>query len=254
MNNIDNKIYYNEETLKNMIENIKNRIEEIESICFIFEENKNNFFDENKNIEKEISILNQKFILLDEKKDIYDNECFNNNNIKNENLNLQNNNSSLLLTKNISGKYDSKNLFKEREEDLFENYSQKLKIIIKNWHEICYIYDDYNIHDIYYDAKAVGLPANFRTKNYRFPFSKGSIVEIQKLSINGKETEYINNNNYIEFNLKLCNLQTSRIHIIYKKSIDLNNLSLAQKECRKFYRKEKYGLDSHLAGQIAKYL
>ena len=49
-----------------MIDNIKHRIEEIENICFIFEENKNNFIDKNKIIEKEINILSEEFILIDE--------------------------------------------------------------------------------------------------------------------------------------------------------------------------------------------
>ena len=252
LNNINNKKYKNEETLKNMIDNIKLRIEEIENICFIFEENKNNFIDKNKNIEKEINILSEEFILIDEQKDIDDNECFNNNNIKTENLNAQTN-SFLILTKNISGKYDSGNLFKERKEDLIENNSQKFKLLYKNWHQICYIYDDYDLHDIYYDLKIVGLPENKHIKDYQYHFNTSSIIEIQKLSINGKESKYIFNNNWIKFELDLHNLQSARIHLVYKKSIDLNKLSLAQKEIRKFFRDEEYGIDKLLAGEIAKF-
>ena len=44
LKNIDDKKYNNEEALKDMIEIIKHNIEEIENICFIFEENKKIFF------------------------------------------------------------------------------------------------------------------------------------------------------------------------------------------------------------------
>ena len=161
-----------------MIDNIKHRIEEIENICFIFEENKNNFIDKNKIIEKEINILSEEFILIDEQKDINDNEWLNNNNIKAEKLNAQTGNSSLFITKNISGKYDSRNLFKEGKEDLIENNTQKSKLLFKNWHQICYIYDDYDLHDIYYDVKVVGLPENEHTKVQQYYFDTSSIIEI----------------------------------------------------------------------------
>ena len=253
LNNINNKKYKNEETLKNMIDNIKLRIEEIENICFIFEENKNNFIDKNKMIEKEINILSEEFILIDEQKDINDNEWLNNNNIKAENLNAQTGNSSLFITKNISGKYDSRNLFKEGKEDLIENNTQKSKFLSKNWHQICYIYDDYDLHDIYFDVKAVGLPENEHTKVQQYYINTRSIIEIQKFSVDGKESEYIFNNNYIKFKLELSNLQSARIHLVYKKTKDLNKLSPAQKEIRKFFREEEYGLGKNLAGQIAKF-
>ena len=253
LNNIDNKKYNNEETLKKMIDNIKHRIEEIENICFIFEENKNNFIDKNKIIEKEINILSEEFILIDEQKDINDNEWLNNNNIKAEKLNAQTGNSSLFITKNISGKYDSRNLFKEGKEDLIENNTQKSKLLFKNWHQICYIYDDYDLHDIYYDVKVVGLPENEHTKVQQYYFDTSSIIEVQKYSVDGKESEYIFNNNYINFKLELSNLQSARIHLVFKKTKDLNKLSQAQKEIRKFFREEEYGLGKNLAGQIAKF-
>ena len=189
LKNIDNKKYNNEEKLKDMIEIIKHNIEEIENIIFIFEENKNNFFNKNKNIEKEKNILGEAFILLDEQKNIDDNKCFINNNIKTENLSIQNNNSSLLLAKNISGKFDSGKLYIEREEDLIENNSQEFKVLIKNVHKICYIYDDYVNNDLYFDLKVVGLPENKSYNSFCHHLDKDSIYEIQKLTINEKESE-----------------------------------------------------------------
>ena len=70
------------------------------------------------------------------------------------------------------------------------------------------------------------------------------------------ELEYIVKNNHsieLKVNLVLDDLQSPRIHLIYKKSKDLTKLSLAQKEYRKYVRKEKYGLNKSLAGQKAKF-
>ena len=47
--------------------------------------------------------------------------------------------------------------------------------------------------------------------------------------MDGKESEYIFNNNYINFKLELSNLQSARIHLVFKKTKDLNKLSQAQK-------------------------
>ena len=54
--NIDNKKYKNEEDLKKFLNCIGNRIDEIQNICFIFEENKQNFFEKNKILEKQMVI------------------------------------------------------------------------------------------------------------------------------------------------------------------------------------------------------
>ena len=40
-----------------------------------------------------------------------------------------------------------------------ENKTTEAKLLRKNWHEVCYIYDDYDIHDIHFELKAVGLGA-----------------------------------------------------------------------------------------------
>ena len=53
--------------------------------------------------------------------------------------------------------------------------------------------------------------------------------------------------------MELSNLQSARIHLVFKKTKDLNKLSQAQKEIRKFFREEEYGLGKNLAGQIAKF-
>jgi len=51
-------------------------------------------------------------------------------------------------------------LFEKEEKEEIVKFFDEAKIIRKNWHEICYIYDDYYLHDIYYDIEAVGLDKN----------------------------------------------------------------------------------------------
>ena len=48
-----------------------------------------------------------------------------------------------------------------------ENDSKEPKLLKKNWNEVCYIYDDYDIHDINFEIKAVGLSplSSFIRKN-----------------------------------------------------------------------------------------
>jgi hypothetical protein len=47
--------------------------------------------------------------------------------------------------------FNSMYLFKNEKE---ENYTTQ-DLLRKNWKEICYIYDEYDIHDINYELKAV---------------------------------------------------------------------------------------------------
>ena len=51
--------------------------------------------------------------------------------------------------------------FKISNKDETENsYGEEPKIITKNWYETCYIKDEFDTHEIYYELKAVGLPDN----------------------------------------------------------------------------------------------
>ena len=52
--------------------------------------------------------------------------------------------------------FNSVNIFSE--EDFVKKGAQDL--IRKNWNEICYVYEEYDIHDVHYELKAVGLPEN----------------------------------------------------------------------------------------------
>ena len=258
---IDEQKYTSEQNLKDIIKNIGNQIEEIKNRCKIFEENNNNFYNKNKIIENEVNILNSNINIINEKNKKKENENkininnnYNNYN-KNYNQNINKNNEmyqSVLygIKDNV---YKSVLLFENREEDLIENYTEEPTIIRKNWHEICYVYDDYDIHDIYYDIKAVGLSNNqyFETCFHGFFYDKK--IEIESLLINGIKSNYNYQEHSIEFNIKLENLKIAKIHIKYKEYCDLSKLSVGEIEKRKIYRNEYYGLPKSLAGQMAKY-
>ena len=257
---VDNKQYEKEEDLTNIIKNIGNKIDEIQNICFIFEENKNNFFDKNKIIEKEINILNKKVDELDKYKNNNNNIIKYNNNENIENNNENNNNNSngfikqsfLFGIKDQSWKYKTHILFDDNK-DIMDEYIDQPTLLKKNWHEICYVYDDYNIRDIYYEIKAVGLSRNsyFPTGSHSFYYD--TKYEIQSFLINGIESNYTRRGYSIIFNLNLYNYQTATIYIRYKESKDLDKLTFEEIDERKIYRYEHFGLEKFLVGQMAKF-
>ena len=51
-------------------------------------------------------------------------------------------------------------LFKEDDNNENEKYQYQQALLRKYYNEKCYIYEDYDIHDINYEIKAVGLPKN----------------------------------------------------------------------------------------------
>ena len=72
--------------------------------------------------------------------------------------------------------YKTANLFKENEKDLVEMYVDESQLLRKNYHEICYMYDDYEIYDIYYELKAVGLGDYQAFQNCTHSFKYGRKV------------------------------------------------------------------------------
>ena len=149
--------------------------------------------------------------------------------------------------------YKTINIFKETEEDkLLEQYIEEAQLLRKNYHVICYIYDDFDFYDVSYDLKAVGLRGGEYFPKCSHGFNYGKEIEIQSFAINGQEYPYIKKHHSIEFIINLYNFQTSKVHILYKSTI--NKLFLTQNELkeRNIYRSEYYGLDKSLSGQKAK--
>ena len=86
----------------------------------------------------------------------------------------------------------------------------------KNWHEVCYVYDDYDMHDIDFETKAVGLGPFSFFNSCSTGFYMGKDIEILNLEINGKRSKYQYDNYCLDYNVTLKNLQTAHIHLKYK--------------------------------------
>ena len=135
--------------------------------------------------------------------------------------------------------------------------NEKPNLIIKNWHETCYINDEYDIHDIYYDLKAVGLPSDmvFSSTSFCFVYqNQMEIIEIILFEIDERTVDYDFQKYSLRFNILLKNLESKKIHIIYKELPLYNQKNVNQKELRNIFRKKFYGLSHTLVGLNAKYI
>ena len=227
------------------------KIEELQKICNLFEKNRNLFYAENDKIFKEVNKLQNK---------IFKENVVNNQNNKNELFNILNNNDDYnenKLAQSFLIRYRSQPVNKSNEDnfngDLMEDYIDEPKLIRKNWEEKCYIYDDKDIHDVFYDIKAVSNDNKliFNSCSYAFDYDKS--IKIKYLTVDDTPVPHTKKLNSIEFKIKLYNSQTSKIHIMYEESKDLSKLNKGEIEERKIYREGKYGLQSTLYGQNAKY-
>ena len=256
---IDQKNYNDENHLNNIIKKISHNFEEVQDVIFIFEENKKNFDDKNKIIEKKVDDLKKNLELIDRRRRENRSHINNPNENNNNNSRIGNNRgfdpsqSFLFKEKDLSDFYSSRYVFKGREEDMIENYIDEPQLIRKNWHEICYVYDDYDIHDIYYDIKAVGLSGNsfFPLCSQGFNYSKD--IEIDSLTLNGEPASFSQYGHSITFKIDLHNSQIAKVHIIYKEYMNDNILSNQEREHRQIYRNEYYGIHKSLQGQMAKF-
>ena len=161
--------------------NIDDKLKELEEIKKYLEDQKGIYDIEKEEIEKnieEIQTIVKKFAKNSEY--IYDSV------IESLKLNLDEikistkflKNSMLLDLKeylNSDNIFKSTNLFKE---DINNENQECQNLLEKNWDEKCYIYDDYDIYDVIYELKAVGLPPNVYYSSSSFPFYIGIPVEI----------------------------------------------------------------------------
>ena len=228
---IDKKEYYNEYSLNKIVNEIKKSIEELQSICFLADEKFNEFKKKNALIEKQIKEL----------KDIQ--KKYRNENIKRnesirqslmQSINNQNNNNNNIVNNNNDHNFNfdnipiSESLYikpKGSKEDLYKtiNLFSKEKDVSsskipqpleKNWHEICYVYDDYDIYDVNFILKAVGLSNNSSFQDYSFKVKTNCEVEL--LTVNEKKINFKKRTYMVNFKINLKNLETAKIHIKYK--------------------------------------
>ena len=224
----------NLENNKMLYENKKTEIEQdIKRIKNIMEKNVNQIKIKRKNSYKNNFNLNQK-----------------QNNQMNDNLFLKG--SMLLGIEDFSNTQDIFNsfyLFQEKDE---QNYD-KQDLLKKNWNEICYVYDDYDIHDVNYELKAVGLPENVCFTCASFGFYLEFEYQILEFEINDVKSEYNFEKFSISFKIKLKNLETCKIHLKYKKEPIWSKATEGELRQKDISKARIYGLSKRLVGQTAKY-
>ena len=280
-----NKDEYNFNNITQMINSEFKEIENILDNCWT---EIDNFYEKNQIMEKEMDKLKNLYKKFEEEKN--KREKIRKDNIKKELNNKQNNNqinnrnrnnnyvnknknnlinngkakqkndllgeSFLMKIKDRESKlelFKSKNVFQQNNENnAIEEYIQEAQLIKKNFRKICYIYDDYDIYDIFYDLKAIGLKnGEYYNKGFQ-SFAHDRIIVIQKFEINGKSQPYTQKKNLLEYKMNLNNLGTLKMHVVYKSSKNKNFFTKDELNQRKLYKKEYYGLDKSLSGQKAK--
>ncbi len=259
LNSEENKT---ESNFKDKCTKIEQIIDEIKSIFGVFDKTKNIFNDKNKRMDEEMEKLKNMCngIINKFKKKEVDNKNKNNNNIKKDEDSIKRKkkllgNSLLYKAKNQSKKLDifkTINIFQNKDE-LNEDLEES-KLFKKNYHEICYIYDDYDIHDVYYTLKAIVLPNNSKFSLATFYFNGYNKIEIREFDLDDIPSEYMQeNNSAISFKIELSNMESIKVHIKYKEIRDLTEINDQGIKQNKIYRSDYYGLDNSLSGANAKY-
>ena len=283
LDNLDKEEYQNENDFNNISDAITDNIEDIVKIISDFEKSKNDFYNKNRNVEEEMNklkFLHQKYAKEYKKKKeinksiintINNNKQNNQNNQNNQNDNNNNNNINVnesifrpkknlgesflysIKNKSKTDLYKTVNLFQQNEGDLAEMYLDEEQLLRKNYHVICYVYDDYDIYDIYYELKAVGLGEYQYFPKCTQSFYYDRKIEIQSFLIDGRPSHYKMLRHGIEFYINLRNFESLQVHMRYKSTKDLSILSNGEIEERSIYRTDTYGLDKSLAGQMGKF-
>ena len=112
-------------------------------------------------------------------------------------------------------------LFQEENDEKYESP----ELLRKNWNEICYINDNFDIYDINYELKAVGLPENTFFTSCSFGFVLDTDIKVIEFEIDGKKTDYNLEKYSIIFNINLGNLESIKVHIKYQESPLLKKLT-----------------------------
>ena len=253
-------------TLKNIYEKnneiISNKLKELESLLEVLESKKKQYEETKKVIEDDIDKLKKQLNKKIEKIKKSTTILMGQSQINNENKNSKNNSQSIdsiflrgsmLLGINDFGKindiFSSKNIFIEDKNEKYE----KQDLLRKNWNEVCFVYQYYDIHDITYELEAVGLPPNCFFSTCSMGFVLDTNIEILIFEKDGKKSEYKYKQNQLEFNIKLKNEQKAKIHVKYKESPLKSKISEGEKKEGKFVKYNYYGLSKNNAGQNGKF-
>ena len=274
INDLNKNENQNENNFKNICNEIVQLFDVSKTIFNDFEKDKIKLNSKNTDAEKEIKKIKDihKQIISENKKEEKNEkkDNINQNNILKDNNDKDNNNdylsnkekrkrlieqSFLYNVKNNSKKldlYQTINLFKN--EDNAESGKNKSELLKKNYHEICFLYDDFEIHDIYYTLKAIGLSNNmsFTTANYSFDSAED--IEVQEFTLDDNPSDYkMISKHFMSYKINLKNLESTKVHMKFKVTKNISRLSKGQLDERKIFRYGYYGLYGALAGVNAKY-
>ena len=115
-----------------------------------------------------------------------------------------------------------------------ENNSKKAEILRKNWHEICYVYDEYDVHNCNFVIKAVGLGPFSFFSFCSISFIMDKDIKILEFEIDGKKKDYSYSNYSLDYEIALKNLETHKVHLKYKESPLEKKLTKGQKKDENF--------------------
>ena len=145
--------------------------------------------------------------------------------------------------------FSSTNLFGNEDYD----NCRKQDLLRKNWNEVCYVYEEFDIHDVNYELKAVGLPPNTFFTSCSVGFVLDTDIEILLFEKDGKKENYKYSHYSLEFDIHLKNLQSNKIHLKYKEAPLKNKMTEGERKERKFVKNNYYGISKNVAGENAKF-
>ena len=226
---------------QNMIKDLKNEINSYKNERSKIEDN------ENKN-EEDLILLREKIKKLSEtistKYKEYKKQLGNENEvIKNSMLMVSNQDPNKIFKSNILFNNDNNE----------DNNIKRPSLIYQNWNEKCYIYNEYDLHEITFELKAVGLFGNIRLKNCLIGLNLDTEIEILELKIDDedKKSEVVNYS--IKFGINLGNGESNRIYLKYKESPKLDSLTEGEIKERNYFRINFYGIKNYIKNKVAKY-
>ena len=248
-NDIDNKVKSLNKNLENLMNDYKQSKKKINEAILkvIRKKGKNIFSSINKSLRME------KIDENDEKNEEICDDIAEKENEEDDDYNLLMG-TTLIKIKDFGKKidlYKTTALFHNKNEAK-ENSAKQPQLLRKNWNEVLYIYDDYDIHDINYEIKAVGLSPLSSFNSCSNGFYLGREIEILDFEINGKKSDYNYRNYSMDYNINLKNLQTAKIHLKYKEKKMIDKMKANEKAVYSFFRQEYYGLSDNLSGQMGK--